>query len=512
MPMSSREELLQQVQQDPVPVVDRLLELETENAALLAENAELKRQLFGAKAERLTPEQEQELQTVVADLREQRQRPAPLTAEVLEEEGPAKPRVRRVRHPLPVHLETITQVIEPPAEAKVCARCGLKHPIGEERTERIDLIPAKVVRTITIRPKYACNCGECGVAIAPLPANLIPQSRLGLGLAVYIVLARFDDHLAYYSLEKLFRERHGLILPRQQMVQWVEQIALLLVGIYNAIWQTMLLSGYLQLDETPVKVLDPERPGKAVRGFLWFYAVPHQDVLIEFCPGRGQEAPKARLQGFRGRIQADAYEVYPCIERDLPGIIRHGCLAHSRRKFYQAALEGLAEAIWFIGQMRQLYRIEAVAREGAMNFEQRHRYRQEQNALGCWEAMKQRAEELQPKLLPQSTLGKAVNYFLNEYQSLVRYLEDGRVEIDNNLVENAIRPTCVGKKRWLFIGHPQAGWRSAVIYSILLSCRQRGINPQEYLTDVLMRLTAPRPPDMKSLVPGRWRPPPATAA
>jgi hypothetical protein len=120
--------------------------------------------------------------------------------------------------------------------------------------------------------------------------------------------------------------------------------------------------------------------------------------------------------------------------------------------------------------------------------------------------MKKRAEELQPALLPQSTMGKAVSYFLSEYEPMLRYLEDGRVEIDNNLVENAIRPTCVGKKRWLFIGHPEAGWRSAVIYSLILSCRRRGINPQDYLSDVLKRLTLPKPPEVTTLVPGRWKP------
>ena len=503
--------LLQWVLTEPEAAAARLREVEAKLAEALAENAELKRQLFGPKADRLSPEQEQQLQTVAADLQDQQQRPAPLSTEFLEEEKAAKPRVPRLRHPMPVHLETVTEVIEPAPEDKICERCGPKRCIGQERTERYELVPAKIIRTVTIRHKYGCHCGQCGVAIAPLPNNLIPQSRLGLGLAVYILLARFDDHLAYYTLEKIFRERHGVKIPRQQMVQWVDHLALLLVGIYNAIWQEMLASGYMQIDETPVKVLDPERPGKAAQGFLWFYAVPGQDVIIEFSPSRGQETPKARLQGFRGRIQADAYEVYPCIQRDLPGIILHGCLAHSRRKFYQAALQGTAEAIWFIGQMRQLYRIEDQAREAALSPEQRHRHRQEQNTLSYWQAMKTRAEELQPKLLPESTLGKAVSYFLSEYEPMIRYLEDGRVEIDNNLVENAIRPTCVGKKRWLFIGHPEAGWRSAVIYSIILSCRRRGINPQDYLTDVLNRLTMPKPPDMKTLVPSRWKPSPNSA-
>jgi len=156
--------------------------------------------------------------------------------------------------------------------------------------------------------------------------------------------------------------------------------------------------------------------------------------------------------------------------------------------------------------MRQLYRIEDRAREQAMSWTQRHAWRQEHNARALWEAMKKRAEELNPKLLPKSTLGKAVHYFLNEYQPLTRYLEGGQFEIDNNLVENAIRPSCVGKKRWLFLGHPEAGWRSAVIYSIIVSCRRRSINPQEYLTDVLSRLPSMKASEVKHLVPGCWKP------
>jgi transposase len=513
--MERREELLRQLREDPLALVDRLLELEGENAELEArkaeleaENAEMKRQLFGAKADKLSAEQEQQMAEVVGDLTEQVQRPPPVSAEILEEEKPAKPRHRRLRHPIPTELETVTTILEPAAEEKVCPRCGPKRCIGEERSERINLIPARLVREVTVRPKYACNCGQCGVAIAPLPASLIAQSRLGLGLAVFILLLRFDDHVAYYSLEKIFRERHRVLIARQQMVQWVEQMALLLLGIYHAMWAEMKVGGYLQIDETPVKVLDPEVKGKAATGYLWFYSVPQGDVIVEFCSGRGQQGPKARLEGFQGRIQSDAYDVYSCVERDLPGIARHGCLAHSRRKFYQALKEGQAEGIWFIGQIRKLYRIEDQAREQALSWEQRHALRQEHNAQAIWEAMKDKAEELKPKLLPKSTLGKAVNYFLNEYQPLTRYLEGGQYEIDNNLVENAIRPSCVGKKRWLFLGHPDAGWRSAVIYSIIISCRRHGINPQDYLTDVLGRLPSMIASEVKELVPSRWKPKP----
>jgi len=160
-------------------------------------------------------------------------------------------------------------------EKKLCHHCGRqKQRIGEEVTEETDLIPAKLTRCRTVRPKYACRCGEAGVVIAPLPPRLITQSKLGLGLAVHLLLTRYDDHLAFYTLERIFRERHAIEIPRQQMVQWVEHIAGWLEPVYDAMWKEMKATGYVQIDETPVKALDPEVKGKAAQGYLWFYAIP----------------------------------------------------------------------------------------------------------------------------------------------------------------------------------------------------------------------------------------------
>jgi len=266
---------------------------------------------------------------------------------------------------------------------------------------------------------------------------------------------------------------------------------------------------YLQVDETPVKVLDPEVQGKAATGYLWFYSHPKGDVFLEFCSSRGRESPQKRLGHFQGTIQTDAYEVYKSLQRERPRTLRRlGCLGHARRRYHKALLESSAEAIWFIAQIRQLYQIEDKVRDSSPAERQAMR---RQRAPVFWRAMKRRAGQLRadPRFLPQSSLGKAVNYFLKEYTALVGYLRDGRFEIDNNLVENDVRPAAVGRRRWLFIGHPDAGWRSAVIYTIIQSCRRRGINPQEYLTDVLSRLPAMKNHQVKELVPSRWKSRPA---
>lgn len=504
------------------PLRARAAQLEAENAVLRAQNtqlrdqllqaqeeiADLKRQLFGAKAERLTPEQEAQLQTLEQDLADQARRPRPTSDEVLAEERRRDPertpprRRRRPPHGLPVALKTDTVTIEP--VDKTCACCGRPlQRIGEEVTEELDLIPATLIRRRLVRPKYACACGEAGVAIAPLPPRLIPQSRLGLGLAVHVLLSRYDDHLSLYRLEQQFWERHHVVVPRQQMVQWVEHIATLLRPIVDAMWRAMLATGYLQVDETSVRVLDPDVKGQAARGYLWFYAVPRGDVVLDFDRHRSLVPVQHRLADFRGTIQTDAYEVYRALERRAATITRLGCLAHTRRHFYAALRDQFPEAVWFISQIRLLYRIEDEARE--MTVVARSDFRQE-HAPPIWEALKAKGEELQSKALPKSTIGRALGYFLKEYEALIGYLRDGRFEIDNNLVENDIRPTAVGRKRWLFIGHPDAGWRSAVLYSLIVSCRRRGLNPAAYLTDVLRRLPALKITEIESLLPAHWTP------
>jgi transposase len=489
--------------------------LETENERLReqlgqaqAQLRALKRELFGPKTEKLTQPQQEQLEQLRQDLEEEAGRPAALSVEVLEPEpDPTRPaekkkRHSRPRHPLPENLETETIILEP--DQTTCPHCGREMDcIAEEVSEEIDLVPARLIRRRTVRRKRACRCGEAGVAIAPLPARLIPQSGLGLGLAVHIVLARYDDHVSLYAVERQFRERHGVVISRQRMVQWVHHIAGWLQPVYEAMWRPMLSGGYLQVDETPVRVLDPEVEGKAARGYLWFYAVPGGDVILEFDRSRGMEPVKKRLQDFKGDIQTDAYSVYQSLVSQTPTLRRLGCLAHARRYLYDALRENLPDAVWFIAQIRELYRIEDQVRD--LSPAERRAARL-QSAPQIWKAMKDKAGQLLPRVLPKSTLGVALNYFLKEYKALTRYLKNGRFEIDNNLVENAIRPTAVGRKRWLFIGHPDAAWRSAVIYSILISCRRRGINPQDYLTDVLGRLPRMNITEIDALLPANWKP------
>ena len=511
--MKTPEELLREYAHNPAGLAAYAAQLEQQLAEAQGIIADLKRELFGAKSDKLSEEQEEQLRQLLGEVQEQSQRPAPLSQEVLEatltqeradQRQRAKERPRR--HLPPVELEKQQVILEP--EDKLCPASGQERPrIGQEVTTEYDYVPAKLIIRQIVRPKYGgCQKPCCqGVAIAPLPPRLVPQSKLGLGLAVYLLLSRFDDHVAYYTLERNFRERFGVVISRQQMVQWVEKVAHLLLAIYWLIWEELKAGDYLQIDESPVKVLDPEVKGKAAQGFLWFYSTPRGYVFLEFHQSRGRDGPRERLRGFRGTMQTDGYELYDALRKEQPSRLKRiGCASHARRKFYKALLESCSEALWFIGQMRQLYQLERALKDCSP---QERRQGRLQKAPPIWLAMKRRAEVLRadPRVLPQSTLGKAVRYLLNEYTALVGYLRDGQFEIDSNLVENDVRQSAVGKKRWLFIGHPDAGWRSAVIYTIIQSCRRYGINPQEYLTDVLGRLPSMTANQVQELLPDRWR-------
>jgi len=320
-----------------------------------------------------------------------------------------------------------------------------------------------------------------------------------------VLLSKYEDHLPLYRQQQQFL-RLGVNFARQTLCDWVEKGAEWLQAIVREMSGELLAGNYLQVDETPVRVMDPEVQGKCATGWLWVKAVPGGDVVFEFHPGRGQEYARQLIGNFKGYLQRDGYSAYGALARAGSGLVPVGCWGHARRKFVEAAELECAEAMEIINEIRKLYLIERHARDECLKPEQRGKLRQDL-AHPLLEALPSRLEALREKHLPQSPLGKAIRYTLGEWQPLTRYLEDGRLEIDNNLTENAIRPSAVGKKNWLFIGHPEAGWRSAVIYSVIVSCRRRGIDPWQYLSDVLQRLPAMKQSEISSILPARWKPP-----
>jgi transposase len=270
-------------------------------------------------------------------------------------------------------------------------------------------------------------------------------------------------------------------------------------------------AGLSEADETPIRYLDPDVRGKSQQGWLWTYSVPRGDVVFEWHISRSREGPREFLKAFKGKLQTDGYGVYESLARERgKELILVGCWAHARRGFHEALGEGRVAA-WLVGQIGQLSAVEKHLREANAGPQLRAAVRAWQSRP-IFHRLRRAMELARRRVLPQSLLGQAIDYAMSRWEALTRYLDDGRLEIDNNLCENAIRPTAVGKKNFLFIGHPEAGQRSAVIYSVLGSCRRQGINPAEYLQDVFERLPKAKIFEVKSLTPAAWAKTQRTAA
>ena len=473
----------------------------------------LTHRLFGSSSEKIPEEQLQLLMGIIL--------PPPVAVPVSEPTPSIQitaPRVGTGRRGLPKDLETEEIIIEP---EPVKQAPELWKRIGEEVTQELDYIPARVLRRLYIRPKYVpvqkpkdpANPSDVVLEalaqlpprpiIASLPPRLIEKGYAGAGLMAYIAISKYEDHIPLFRQEKIFRERYGVNLPRQMLAQWMGALGFWLKPIYQAIQKSLVSRGYLQVDETPIRYLDPDRPGKAQQGYLWAYSAPGADVLFDWQTTRGKEPLASFLEDFRGHLQSDAYITYISYRNDRPhDITLVGCWSHCRRKFVEA-LEEDRRVSWFVRQIAHLYGIEKRLRESKAGPALRQATRQAEAPM-VLERINKALQLMQSKVLPKSGFGQAISYALEQWESLTRYVENGRVEIDNNLIENAIRPTAIGKKNFLFIGHPDAGWYSAIIYSLLGSCRRHGINPLEYLTDILKRLPTATNQQVEQLTPAAW--------
>lgn len=462
---------------------------------------QLEKELYGPSAERVVAPETLSKEQILLTLFPAPAAP-PATLEVALPDEPQNQPDRPRRQPATRVLETVTERLEP--EEKVCPHCGqTKCEIGCEKSERFEYVPAKIIRHEILRPKLACPCGQGTVSVAPLPPSVVDKGMAGPTLVAGLIYNKFELHLPLDRQRQEF-ERLGVYFSLQTLCDWVERGAEWLQPLHRHMKSGLLAGSYVQVDETPVRVLDPDVKGRCATGWLWVMSEPGGDVVFEFHPGRGKEHAQQLLGDFQGYLQRDGYGVYGSLAAQKPTLIGVGCWSHARRKFIDAIEERPAEVGPIITELRKLYLIERHARDQTLDAHGRFALRN-QMARPILAALQPRLEALQPQCLPQSPTGKAIRYTLNEWTALTRYLEDGRLEIDNNLTENAIRPSAVGKKNWLFIGHPDAGWRSAVIYSILASCRRHGIDALEYLSDMFQRLPSAQHHEIADRVPSRWR-------
>lgn len=496
-----------------------LIESLTQENKLLRQKIGLliKKYFGGQKSEAIDRKQ---LELLLAGLAELAPVPAPVFPAPLPPPALKEPRSKPVRQPLPSHLLEERVVLEP---EEVKAQPEQWKKIGEEVTEELDWKPAQFIKRLYIRPKYvkrptpasekaadlvgeavAALSGkeESEVRIAPLPSRLIEKGWPGAGLLAQVVISKYVDHLPLYRQEKIYWERHGVKLSRQSLAEWVEQAAFWLKPIYEAMQKSLLGGGYLQVDETPIRYLDPDLPGKSHLGYLWAYSRPKGEVIFDWQTSRGRDGPALILKEFKGLLQTDGYAVYTSLAAERPDWLMLGCMAHARRYFHDALNEDRRVA-WCVHQIGLLYAVEKSLRQQRAGPRLREA-RRGTEARPILTRLEKMLRKWQLKVLPKSLFGVAIGYALERWKELCRYVEHGQAEIDNNLVENAIRPTALGKKNFLFIGHPEAGWRSAVIYSVLGSCRRLGIDPHEYLRDVLRRLPDMKIGQIQQITPSAW--------
>jgi transposase len=307
-----------------------------------------------------------------------------------------------------------------------------------------------------------------------------------------MLVGKYVDHIPYYRQQRI-DQRGGLWICDKTRVRYTEKCALLLLTIYHQLIGRILRSGYVSADETIVKLLDPDRHHKAQDAWLWTYLGPKADTIIfQFSLTRGAENPRAFFPPqWSGELQSDGYGVYTSLARSRPGIVLFGCWTHARRRAVEALKSGEQKALALVQEINELYAIETEAKDRGYTHAQRSYYRYAK-CRPVFKRLKARFEELKRTELPSGHLGDAAKYALNRWSQLVRYAKPGygHINIDQNPVESQIRPTKIGAKNWMHIGHPKAGWRSAVIYSIVGTCRLLEIDPFAYLAWVLPKLAA----------------------
>jgi len=421
------------------------------------------------------------------------------------ERTPATPAERKTPAELFAKLPVKETITIEPAEVKAAPAAYEK--IGEERTFEVDLVPPQLFKREIVRPKYRkIEDKSQPPVVAPAPARPVSGGYASAGLIAYILVSKYLDHQPLYRLEKQ-SARWGARISRQTMMEWVAQGATWCEIIYRCMLDDLLAGRYVQVDETPVRCQDPDVPGKTVQGWLWVLSRPGGDVIFEWRMSRRHEEAASLLQGYQGLLQSDGYEAYAAFVAAHPGVVHLGCWAHARRHFHEALEEAPVRAGFVLRLIGHLYHLEQTWDEAGVTGPALRAARRQSDFGPTLRLLKRTAQHLRAQGLPKSRLSQACGYLLNHWDVLVAHCEHGRSRLDNNLIENAIRPSALGKKNWLFIGHPDAGQRSAILYSIVVSCQRQGIDPLTYVKDVLTRLPAmTNQDDLAQLTPARWKP------
>ena len=420
----------------------------------------------------------------------------------------AKPRSRHGRSKVPEHLPVERIEVEPPEALRSCPCCGeAKVKIGEETSSRLDWRPASLVHLHIARIKYApaCKCEEGGVVIASVPdAAPVDRGLAGPGLLAHVVVSKYADHLPLYRLEEGF-ERQGMHIARSTMCDWVEQVADLLRPITDAMAKASLSAHRIHTDDTGIPIL---APGSTHKGHVWVYVADDDYIVFRYTPRRKSDGPREFLRGYTGYVQADAANLYDRLFGDAGGASEEeaakevGCWAHARRRFFDAQLTDRERALVALGFIKKLYEADRVV----MKLPPSRRTAERQRLCApVLEAFKAWLDDEALVVLPKAPIAEAIGYARNQWGALTRFLEDARLKLDNNIAERQLRRIAVGRKNWLFAGSENGAEHGCVLYSLLATCKLHGVNPFDYLRDVIMRVASHPARDVLELNPKAWK-------
>lgn len=405
------------------------------------------------------------------------------------------------RHTLPDHLPVREEVIEPDEDTTGMVK------IGELITESLEYTPSSLVRLIRILPKYARkeenpDVEEPMIVIGSLPSRPIPKCIAEPSLLAHLVVSKFIDHLPFYRQIQIFKRDFKWEPPKSTVNDWFVAICTLLEPLYERLKEKLLNSQYLQVDESPIKVQDKNKQGSTHRGFQWVYHAPEQGiVLFHYHKSRSIQAPKELLKDYNGWIQCDGYGVYDKLERINKNIRLSGCWVHARRGFDKAKDSDQKRATKALQLFSKIYQNEEHAKK--LEPDKRKEYRR-QNVVPITQDLKNWIDAESIKLLPKSPIGKAMTYCINQWPKLERCFEEGKLELDNNLIENKIRPLALGRKNYLFAGSHKAAQRIAMMYSFFATCSVHQINPRDWMNHVLENIADTKLKELDKLLPQNY--------
>jgi len=461
----------------------------------------LARRMFGKRSEQLNPDQ---LVMLLGGLEEETE----ATPEEEDSSKKADSKRKRSRNGLqairtPENLEVV--------EERIIPDCVQSEPeewqqIGQEENRRLDYQPGKFFWRKTVRLKYVRrDQRDLPPVIAPAPLELSLGGKASPGLLAYLLVSRFCDHLPYHRQQQLFARQNEVWISRQQMVEWTAQGVKQLGRIVDVMRESLRQRAYLQVDETPVRYQDRGRAGPCPHGWLWVGLDPGQAVVFHWDQSRGSKGLEKLIgTDYRGLLGVDGYSAYRAYVQPRQDVELIGCWAHARSKFIEAKEQSPRVAGWVLNQIAWLFRWEKTHDGQALPGNVRDWVRASHSRIVV-KRIGKALRVLLRRYRPKSLMRQAIEYTLNQWRTLTAFLDHPQAELSSNFVENAIRPSALGKKNWLFIGHEQAGHRSAIVYSLTETCRMLGLNPYKYLKDVLARLPSTSDSELATLTPAGWQ-------